>query len=178
MEANIDYVAIKPEINYRDPKNQLNFNTIEKINEYVKKNGAKIKNNFQTEVFYNSFFTDKLFESTELNSPCTSHGWVANVDWQGNLSFCVEFAMDKKYIIGNLVTDSFDDIWFGERRKELHQKINSNISLCPQVCRNRVKNHLIDILDTPYSDEDINGIMTKIKKYKENRNEPNHINFL
>ncbi len=175
---NLDYIAIKPEINYRDPQNQLNSDIINVMTAYVRENEDRIKEDFQTNLFYNSFFTEKIYESSDLNSPCNSHGWVANVDWQGNLSFCVEFAMDDNYILGNLVNKDFDAIWQSERRKELHTFINENIHLCPQVCRNRVKNHLIDILPLPYSGGDISSIMSKIQDYKNQTEKPNQINFL
>lgn len=51
----------------------------------------------------------------------------------GNLYPCI-YLYEKKYSFGNIYEDDFETIWFGKRRREVIDRINTRIH-CPNYCR-------------------------------------------
>jgi radical SAM protein with 4Fe4S-binding SPASM domain len=95
---------------------------------------------------------------------CRACPWYIFIGPDGSVYNCVELGLDSRVTIGNLISQSLEDIWQNDRRKEVLNFINEDgiKNLCPPVCLYYEMNILFEKLD---NDLKINSINSKALKW-------------
>ena len=78
---------------------------------------------------------------------CHVHNFVTAITANGNVSFCKNLRDRPEFVIGNLKTQTMEEIFNGERRKEVERKIND--FGCHTFCQNRHLNEMLKFLKHP-----------------------------
>lgn len=141
----IDYITYRPVINYGQINPNLNMqirqNVAQKALENFKKvenilNGLPVSIKFASDYFlYAAEATNKLNRGYDS---CIGHSWCGSVAYDGGVYLCSERNGNPKYLMGNLLTSSLEEIWESEQRA----KVLKNIAGCPPAC----KVHRINLL--------------------------------
>jgi len=66
-------------------------------------------------------------------SKCLGHNFLGGISADGTVWLCLNRRYCEGFSIGNLREQSFKEIWNGEKRKQVIQKIT--LSECPKLCR-------------------------------------------
>jgi GTP 3',8-cyclase len=115
---------------------------------------------------------DSLNISESQKSKCYVHNFVTAITANGDVAFCKNLRDEKKYILGNLKSSSFREIWDSERKKEIEKEINS--VGCGVFCQNgKLNENLRYIKSFPTKDQAIDYINSVEKLGKDM-----HPNFL
>ncbi|MFA5391687.1 MAG: radical SAM protein, partial [Candidatus Omnitrophota bacterium] len=76
-----------------------------------------------------------VYQTTRPVSECLSCGLTPFIGPDGTVYHCVELALDRGLAYGTLLEQPFINIWSGEQRRRMIQKVNSGkLSHCPPVC--------------------------------------------
>jgi hypothetical protein len=79
---------------------------------------------------------------------CRASGWYVEVAPNADLYLCCEKLFMSPYKIGNLVNESLDNIFNGDERKRIIEKINSTFcSDCPPLCKPHELNKLFNKIE-------------------------------
>lgn len=94
----------------------------------------------------------KMHGVTQSNHPfrkCRASPWYIFVGPDGTVYNCAELGLDPRVAIGNLLTQSLDEIWKSQRRREVLDFIDNDglHTLCPPVCLYTELNCLFERLD-------------------------------
>jgi radical SAM protein with 4Fe4S-binding SPASM domain len=140
----IDNLQIKP-YSHHPLKDKKGFNLdIEKYNgledDLMKYNSGKFK------VLFRKATAKRIDEG--INYPeCYGLPFFTLIDSKGNIMPCNLFYKDEKFTYGNLYENSFSEVWKGEKRKKILEKIN--INECRKGCRLDPINRYLDRLKNP-----------------------------
>jgi len=83
----------------------------------------------------------------EEDKKCYVHNFVTAITADGNVAFCKNLRDKEEFIIGNLKTQNFEELWNGEKRKKIIEKINAN--KCGVFCQNGKLNELLRYMKKP-----------------------------
>jgi radical SAM protein with 4Fe4S-binding SPASM domain len=156
----IDYIIVRPVMNYP----HLNKNHI-KLNETTKKAAynevekmRKILGSVNIPVIpVKDSFEDYMPGNYPTYTRCLSYSWFGQILPTGDIQLCSDTYSNSNYTIGNILTDSFSNIWTSRRRKLVSEKANSKqcfLNYCPH---NSKGHHL-------------NTIFLQIERLKDNGN--------
>lgn len=97
----------------------------------------------------------------------------------GEVSFCIEWGGKPEIIFGNLREQNFDDIWNGEKRKQIIEHVNSCMlhKRCPPVCVLHEMNMIFDGLKKLLKENKGKQIKEWVESERKKGN-PNHWKFL
>jgi len=107
--------------------------------------------------------SDSLKEKSDcaLEKPhwqCLGYGWCTEIHPSGDMFICSDAYGNPEYVIGNLLREEFNNIWFGEKRRLVLENINKNNCLtnyCPFTGRghhlNRIFNQIEDIKSSDFA---------------------------
>lgn len=115
--------------------------------------------------------TENLKIVNSEKSKCYVHNFVTAITANGDVAFCKNLRDEKKYILGNLKTSSFKEIWGSQIKKDIENKINCNG--CNVFCQNGKLNNTLRYLKSLNKDEASNYINSK-----KNLDRGMHPNFL
>ena len=144
-EIGLDYLVIKPYSQhlfsetdqYRDIDYSPYFNlglTLEKLN------------NETFQVIYRSH-TMKKYSDPDRYQKCHATPFVwGYIMADGSVYGCSAFLLDERFNYGNINTNSFKDIWEGEKRKQSFQYIKHHLDIteCRRNCRMDEVNRYLD----------------------------------
>ena len=153
-DLGVDYGQYKPCIKGFNDKEQISgewwkqeVNPI--LEEVFEKNKKAVVNLYKlTDLIESSF--DKAYEK------CYGHIFCPCIGASGDVWLCTHLRGLKKYSLGNLKDNTFDEIWHSKKREEVIKEIDFN--LCQFCCKNN----------------EINKILYQIK----HPNKAAHFNFL
>ncbi len=151
-----DYLIIKPY-----SQHPLSENRLKKTLDYDKFGALEEKlrryENADFNVVFRKHTMGKLKEEKPYDT-CLGLPFWAYLDAHGDLYACSAFLGKKDFVYGNIHKQTFRDIWEGQKRKNIVNKLSKNwdIKKCREVCR----------LD------EINRYLWNLK------NPPPHINFV
>ncbi len=117
-----------------------------KCDRIARKNGIKTnldnwKRNF--DLFYNKMLPQKQFQSNSIN--CLFPWVSAFIDVHGNVKPCPVFVWEKdSYELGNCFEDSFQQIWNGQRCRNLRRSIKQGERKL-EICQRCVPPNLLDM---------------------------------
>jgi MoaA/NifB/PqqE/SkfB family radical SAM enzyme len=131
-EIGVDNIQIKPYSHHPASKNDLRFDfaQAERIREEIESLNDE---NFQ--VAYRTQ-TIKRLQNNRCYEQCHGLPFFSLLDAHGNVIPCNLFYNNPEFYYGNINNQLFSEIWTGERRKEIIQKIkNKGIDECRAGCR-------------------------------------------
>lgn len=147
-EIGVDYLSIKPYSHHPDSFNNLIVNPEEynKIEE-----GLKEFNTDNFKVFFRKE-TIKRIQEGNVYPECYGLSFFCLIDAKGNVLPCNLFYENPDFTYGNLNEQSFSEIWEGEKRKQVLEKIKQKgIKECRVGCRCDVINRYLDRLKNPFA---------------------------
>ena len=116
----IDYVAVRPVVNYTGSR-QISTEVVARTKEACSIGQQMVKGS-SLRIYVAEEYFDKVGVAGQCNLPpttsthCVGHPWMASVGYTGDVYLCSE----GKYIdgnrIGNLLTQTLDEIWNSELR--------------------------------------------------------------
>jgi sulfatase maturation enzyme AslB (radical SAM superfamily) len=142
----IDYIRFTPAVDYYDGE-QHDQDFMENVFKNIKENLMPEFNDIPTKI---KLFYHRLndLNKTKSYSKCRASGWFAEVGPAGKLYLCCEKHFNPEYEIGDLKTQSFNEIWHSDTRNDLIKKINdSNCSVCPTLCKPHELNKIINSIE-------------------------------
>jgi radical SAM protein with 4Fe4S-binding SPASM domain len=145
-EIGVDYLSIKP---YSHHPNSLN-NLIVNPEEYNKIEGDL--KGFDTDNFKVFFRKETIKRIQEGNAypECYGLSFFCLIDAKGNVLPCNLFYENPDFTYGNLNEKSFIEIWEGEQRKKVLEKIRKKgVDKCRVGCRCDVINRYLNRLRNP-----------------------------
>ncbi len=88
--------------------------------------------------------TPSLEISEDEKKKCYVHNFVTAITANGDVPFCKNLRDNKEFIMGNLRTQTMEDIWKSKRRKDIIKKINEGN--CNVFCQNGRLNQILKII--------------------------------
>lgn len=146
-EIGADNLQIKPYSHHPDSSNDLLidsgiYNQIEEG--LMKFNSDKFK------ILFRRATIERLEEKVDYPK-CYGLPFFALIDSKGNVLPCNLFYNNEEFTYGNLYKQSFSEIWEGDRRKEVLQKLDEQgVSECRKGCRLDVINRYLHRLKNPH----------------------------
>lgn len=75
-------------------------------------------------------------EYSRYYDSCRASGLFAELAPDGRLHLCCDWNCDPDFAIGDLTTNTLEEIWAGEQRRVLIQRIrDSKCGICPPACK-------------------------------------------
>jgi MoaA/NifB/PqqE/SkfB family radical SAM enzyme len=83
-------------------------------------------------------------------SKCLGHNFLGGISADGTVWICLNYRYREGYDVGNLKEQTFKEVWNGEKRRQVTQKIN--LAECPRLCRPHELNKFLDYVtkDNPH----------------------------
>ena len=145
-EIGLDYLVLKPYSKHPSSVNEFVVNTEEYnlLEETLKKYNSE---NFK--IFFRKAAIERLSSPKEY-STCYGLPFITLIDSRGNVIPCNLFHNNPDFIYGNLNEQSFSEIWSGEKRKQVMEKLKQKgISDCRNGCRLDPTNKYLHRLRNP-----------------------------
>lgn len=156
----IDYIRFTPAVDYSNER-QHEQRYMEGIFQNIEENIAKL---FESTRIKIKLYYHRLQDLNKRKSytHCRASGWFVEVDPTGDLFLCCETHFNPKYNIGDLKTQSLDEIWRSDLRKSVIARVNdSNCSACPTLCKPNELNKVFDKVEQFRSQ----GKISKVEKW-------------
>jgi MoaA/NifB/PqqE/SkfB family radical SAM enzyme len=152
QEIGVDYLVIKPYSQHRFSETRLYENL--RYDEFLTL--SQTWRDYSTDSFQVIFreATMKRYgEAQEQGYSCchaTPFLW-AYLMADGSLYGCSAYLLDSRFDYGNIMTDSFEKVWQGEKRRQNFEFIQKalDISECRKNCRMDAANRYIELLQHP-----------------------------
>lgn len=128
-DLGVDYFQVRP-IKFTRP---IDTETVRQAFEVAKQ--------YETKDFHIVESGYKYEKQVGKTEKCHLLPLVVNISPQGNVNPCCELRGNLDYSYGCLASKSFEEIWFGEKRKRVLSKLNP--SLCPD-CKYAAMNKFIE----------------------------------
>jgi radical SAM protein with 4Fe4S-binding SPASM domain len=136
-EIGIDYIAYKPMM--KNPLNPSHDKNILQLDDNLRKILSDIKR-YETEDFQVYVKVEQFKEvltkiwNNALDYPiCLGHNFNGYIDSDGTFYICTEKAGNLDFSFGSIYNLSFEEMWYGEKRKKIIQSID--LKKCRAACR-------------------------------------------
>ncbi len=146
-EIGIDYLTVKPYSQHLHSENKMQID-YEDMMEVEKELQQYKSEDFSIYFRINAM---KKMHHKKCYEYCYGLPFMAHVDAKGNVWPCVAHIGISEFCYGNIYEETFEEIWEGERRKEINNKLNSlDINkVCREACRLDEINKYLDELKHP-----------------------------
>lgn len=141
-QIGLDYVVLKP-------YSQGTFSIVQRTIDYseIEDELLALRDNFPGFVIYRENAIRRESESRHQYEKCmaTPFMWVYLMA-NGDVFTCSAHLLDKRFCIGNINENSFQDIWEGERRRENWEMMRDTFDIkdCRKNCRMESANQYLD----------------------------------
>lgn len=142
-EIGADNLQLKP---YSHHPNTKNFFDLDK-KKYNKIEKIKKMNSDKFEVLLRKATIERLEEGVTYPK-CYGLSFFTLIDSKGDVLPCNRFYNNKEFSYGNIYKQSFNEIWQGDRRQEILEKIK--VSECGKGCRLDADNKYLHRLKKPH----------------------------
>jgi len=132
-EIGVDYLTVKPYSQHLHSENtfQIDYNAMLELEQEIKQ--------YATDDFAIYFRANAMKKMHQQKCYEICHGlpFMTHIDAKGNVWPCVAHIGTKEFCYGNIYENTFEEIWEGNRRKEIIEKLNSlDINkVCREACR-------------------------------------------
>jgi MoaA/NifB/PqqE/SkfB family radical SAM enzyme len=147
--VNLSYIGYRPVVNYGQIEADLTAQIHPAVAESAGRNYEKIRQILAglpvTPIFASDYFESASQGRIGLQREyqgCPGHPWAASVAYDGGVYLCSEHDGDPRFLMGNLMTQTWTDIWHSAQR----QQVISHIGLCPPTCKVHRTNLLLAAL--------------------------------
>lgn len=147
-ELGVDYIQIKPIVNYTGSNEQ--FSEKSEIWKELDLKFEEIKaletENFKVRILNHKFDNIKLQNENygRKYHKCVGCNVLASVGANGSVDLCCAYKGIDKWSLGNINEESFEKIWYGNKRKKVKEKII--INKCPPMCKADEINRMVDFI--------------------------------
>lgn len=151
-DLGVDYFVVKPYSQHPDSSHRLkvNYTKFESLQQKLGDlNSEEFKVIFRAE-------TMQRLNMERIYPACYGASFFALIDAKGNIVPCTLFYGKEEYYYGNLYKDTFSQIWCGEQRRRVLEKLCKGTEGCKENCRLDAINRYLHSL----------------------RNPPEHVNFI
>ena len=146
----VDYIQLKPIVHYDRDNSQ--FSCTSKIWDYIARAFEQAKH-FESDQF-SVHILDHKFRNIQLENEnygrqytkCVGCNLLASIGANGAVDLCCAYKGMAEWAVGNIYTQSLDEIWFGDKRRQLRDSVD--IRLCPPMCKADEINRLLHFLQT------------------------------
>lgn len=134
----IDYIQIRPSFMYGEQlSDKIMFEVENQIKQAMKLSDSKFH------VFPILHRFDEVKDLDKGYNKCYGHALVGVIAANGNMYLCCQLRGFDKFCFGNIMKESFHNIWYGKKRLEVISKINLKECL---PCRYNKYNEILDYL--------------------------------
>ncbi|MBR9704240.1 radical SAM protein [Candidatus Pacearchaeota archaeon] len=136
----IDFIAYRPAFDYYR-KIQLSPELLDRTHNTIERFVRNVLKNTGVSVSNVTCRYDALKKDTRTYKQCRSTGLFAELGPSGHLHHCCDRNLNRKYRIGDLKTQSVQEIYESDRRKQVLQYISqNNCKICPPACKTHEMN--------------------------------------
>ena len=132
-EIGVDYLTVKPYSQHLHSENtlQIDYGQMMELEQEI---GQYATDDFA--VYFRANAMKKVHKE-KCYSQCYGLPFMAHIDAKGNVWPCVAHIGTEKFCYGNIYEQGFDEIWEGERRQEIIERLNGlDINkVCREACR-------------------------------------------
>lgn len=146
-EIGVDYLTIKPYSQHLHSQNsfEIDYESMLEVEQEIKQ--------YATEKFVIYFRADamKKMHHEKCYKQCLGLPFMTHIDAKGNVWPCIAHLGVRDLCYGSIYMQSFEEIWEGERRREIVKKISTfDINkVCREACRLDEINKYLDELVHP-----------------------------
>lgn len=132
-EIGVDYLTVKPYSQHLHSENtfQIDYNIMLELEQEIKQYATK-----DFAIYFRANAMKKMHQQ-KCYEVCHGLPFMTHIDAKGNIWPCVAHIGTKEFCYGNIYENTFEEIWEGNRRKEIIEKLNSlDINkVCREACR-------------------------------------------
>jgi len=135
-KVGVDYVVIKPYSVHPSSSNKLDLRFLYRNTNFLERQINKYaRRNFQ--VIFRRNTMDNLLSKRKSYGYCLGLPFATHITAKGEVYPCNFFVGKKDFMFGNIYREDFEDIWEGQRRKKIMNRIYKqwDISNCRKGCR-------------------------------------------
>lgn len=134
-DCGLDYLVIKPYSAHPSSQKKFSFSLEDRKLSEIEKRVAGIK-----EKAIKVIFRQRSMAKLKQNKPykrCLGTPFITHITASGEVYPCNNFIGNKDFVFGDISKQSFEEIWQGQRRKEIMKKIQKgwNVEKCRKACR-------------------------------------------
>jgi GTP 3',8-cyclase len=132
----VDYLVIKPFIKHPMSSNEISgkfkYSKIRQLEDKL-----ELINDSNFKVIFRAHAMDKLESGSRLYKRCYGLPFFTEIISNGDVYTCGPYLGNKKYCYGNIYENTFKEIWFGKRRKNILKYVENrlDVSKCMKNCR-------------------------------------------
>lgn len=146
-EIGVDYLTIKPYSQHLHSENtfQIDYNIMLELEQEVKQYATE-----DFSVFFRANAMKKMHHEKRYQQ-CYGLPFMTHIDAKGNVWPCVAHIGTEEFCYGNIYEQTFEEIWEGDKRQDVIQKLNAlDINkICREACRLDEINKYLDELKHP-----------------------------
>jgi radical SAM protein with 4Fe4S-binding SPASM domain len=145
-DAGVDNLQVKPYSHHPNSLNNLVINPAQ-YNELEGK--LKVFDSDDFQIKFRRATIERIKEGNSYHK-CYGVPFITLIDAKGNIVPCNLFYDNKEFTYGNLYENKFEEIWKGDRRKKVLQKLEEKgIKNCRKGCRLDVINRYLHRVKNP-----------------------------
>lgn len=143
----VDYFTVKPYSQHLHSKNkqQIDYSHMRELEKELE--------SLKTEEFAVYFRANAMqkMHKDKLYRECLGLPFMSHIDSAGNVWPCVAHIGNEEYCYGNIYDNTFEEIWEGEQRRKVVQKLKEQDinKVCREACRLDEINKYLDELKHP-----------------------------
>ena len=82
---------------------------------------------------------------------CYGTSFISVLNSAGDIASCLPYWEKEEFVFGNIYKNSFKEIWYGEKRKEIKKRLECklDVSACPPNCRPNAINEFLWEIKSP-----------------------------
>ncbi len=149
--AQLRYIAYRPIVNYGqispDRTNQISRDVVTRARDNFERVKEILRGFPVTPIFAGDYFDtlcNAKADSSTTPSTCMGKSWGASISYDGGVYLCSERDGNPDYLIGNLIKQSFREIWASEQRRQ----VIARPTKCPPMCKMHRTNDALAILQS------------------------------
>lgn len=180
----VNYIIVRPTYQFYSAQVQLNQNTGGRLAELVAA-GAQIRGMLNSAgikvVAPGESFAAPETPADPSSEACLSCGWFGEVTPNGDLVLCSDRYGHPDYFVGNIGSESLDDIWGGKKRQQVLQRAETERcfrSYCPRNGRGFHLNRLFHQIERFRAGHRMHEVRRWIQDLREVLPPPEHPFFL
>jgi cyclic pyranopterin phosphate synthase len=146
----INYMRFTPSVNYFGP-DQHPQRVFEDALKRIEREAVPMlaAAGVEASIYFHRF--SGLYEQRQY-SRCLAYGWYGEVGPGGMLFHCCERLLDPHFAIGSLLDCSFEELWHGERRRQVLEFVSRAVRgetecPCPVVCKPNEHNKVFNRIE-------------------------------
>ncbi len=126
-------------------------------------------------------FEDSPPEEEYHGFECLSYGWFGQIQYNGDVQLCSETFCDPRYTIGNVPKNTLSQIWRGDRRKNMINRVNREkcfLNKCQHNSRGHQLNRMFNQIENFRTKDKMDKVVKWIRDLRRLTIPPSHSFFM